>query len=307
MPFPIARLPSRAIILLVLFSGSGHPVSSLAQAKPADPASAQAVADRRVQAIHTCIQLNRAERYQEALPNCELGLTLAQNEVPGTQQHARALSSLAFAQGGLGQHAKAIPLYLKAIEVRAKIDGPFDPEVQADERELALRYDANGQADKAEVLLRSILEKSARAGHGASTGHARTMIALAKFLGDRGDIVEAIAWSDRAIAALRKQADSQAHLASALSTRALLAYESDEEEQAIALYREALQMYQASVGKEDLRYATTLYHLGLTQLFTGRKADARKSLNESYDIWVRLFGADDPGAVERKRFLQDVE
>ncbi len=259
----------RPATLVVALNGLGHTLLLLDRPRAAWPAYREAA----VRAAH------------------ELG--------PGHSDGAESLLGLGLVQQKLGHAEAAAELLEQAIE-RFRRDPTVRRARFADALYgLAIAERDAGRAGRAEELLREALalERSMR-GEGSHPQVATVLRELARMLAERGELAQAQAMGEEALAILRRSLPAEhAKIGYALDQLGGLARQQERYAEAEAYYAEALAFRTPPLGAASAERATLLNNLATVQRERGRPAAAEARTREAIALYREVLGGDHPSLV----------
>jgi TonB family protein len=141
------------------FLQGGRPIAVITRVEWTFPAPARTQSEETAQrdyypAFQTCYQLVHAQKYVEAEKKCSEAIRLA-DQLPPQRVLERSSSRTFLAHSLLdqGKTAESIPIYEKALELRATTEGAdHDADFAQDNANLARAYFLAGQLEKADPL-----------------------------------------------------------------------------------------------------------------------------------------------------------
>jgi CHAT domain-containing protein/tetratricopeptide (TPR) repeat protein len=281
-PSLLARAARAALLAAACFLGGT--AASLAQGAPA--------LDRLIEQYGA---LQRAGRYQEAIPVAQQILALEERTGAGDLAVAAWVSNLGELYHNQGRHAEAEPLLQRALAIREKTLGRDHFEVAQSLNNLAMLYQSAGRYAEAEPLyLRSsgIFERTLGR---ESPNVAASLNNLAWLYQSQGRYAESEQLNRRALA-IREHVFGREHpeVAISLNNLGLLCKDQGRYAEAEALLRRALAIFEKAQGREHPQVAKALNNLALLYVVEGRDADAEPLLKRALAVYEASFGRDHP-------------
>ena len=159
---------------------------------------------------------------------------------------------------------------------------------------LAEVVSAMAQEEKAEREFRSLLPRltAAYGSDGAETLRAKQ--ALARVLLNRTRNDEALVLSSEVVAARRRTDPGSAKLASGVLLLGIVQENSSRFDEAEKSYREAVALYESTLGPDKPQTAEALWSLAELHAFRGKRADAEKEFERAVAIERKSLGARHP-------------
>ncbi|WP_437586062.1 tetratricopeptide repeat protein [Sorangium sp. So ce1000] len=242
------------------------------------------------------VELERAGRYDEAIPLARRALDLRENALgPEHPDVAQSLHSLARLLQAKGDYTAAEPLYRRALAIREKVLGSEHLEVAQSLHSLARLLHARGDYAAAEPLYRralAIREKALGLDHPEV---ADSLDGLAALFEAKGDYAAAEPLFRRALAiverALGPEHPSVAH---GLNNLAALLEAKGDYAAAEPLYRRALAIWEKALGPEHPDVANALNNLAALLATKGDPAAAEPLFRRALAIVEKTLGPEHP-------------
>ena len=239
--------------------------------------------------------LQRAGKYQEAIPVAQQILAIEERSGAGQLAVAAWVSNLGELYRNQGRHAEAEPLLQRALAMREKTLGRDHFEVAQSLNNLAMLYQSAGRYAEAEPLyLRSSAIFERTVGR-ESPNVAASLNNLAWLYQSQGRYSESEELNRRALA-IREHVFGREHpeVAISLNNLGLLYKDQGRYAEAEQLLRRALTIFEKAQGREHPQVAKALNNLALLYVVEGRNADAEPLLKRALAVYEASFGRDHP-------------
>lgn len=296
-----AGVAAASLILLALVGGL---TAALWQARVAQANARRAERNAR-----------RAERVQEFLIGIFKGsdpdqtggekVTARQLLADGTRRIEKELAaepevqaalydSIAQIQSSLGALPEAKSLAERAVAERRRALGDDDPATVLSRLTLAETRSALAEEEAAERDLRFLLPRlvATYGADGAETMRAKQ--ALAAVLLNRTKNAEARALATELVASRRRKNPGSAELAASVLLLGVIQENSSRFDDAEKLYREAITLYQRTLGPDAPQAAEALWSLAELDAFRGRRAEAEKEFERALAVERKSLGGKNP-------------
>ena len=198
-----------------------------------------------------------------------------------------------------GKYAEALPLAIKALEIRERALGPMHPDVALSLNNLAWQYRSTGDFAKAEPLYQRALVIKEQALGPAHPGVALSLNNLAELYQATGQYAKAEPLHQRALA-IREQTLGPEHpdVAASLNNLALLLQDTGDSAAARLLLERALSINEKVLGPTHPNMARSLNNLAELYQDTGQYAKAEPLMQRALAIREQTLGPEHPDMAE---------
>src|SRR5262245_56314516 len=243
------------------------------------------------------LRLDRAGKYDEALPLAERELTIREKVLgPEHFEVANALNDLAVVHSKTGNYVKAEPLFQRALTIREKALGPEHPAVAQSLNNLANLYIDRNEYAKAEPFYERALTIREKALGPEHPSVAQILNDFAFLCAVRGDYVKAEPMFQRALT-IREKVLGPEHPAVAASLNNLAKLYSDGKgnfAKAEPLYVRALTIREKVLGPEHPAVALALNNLANLYKDRGDYVKAEPMFQRALTIREKVLGPQHP-------------
>jgi serine/threonine-protein kinase len=210
------------------------------------------------------------------------------------QVQAALFDAIAQIDLSLGALPEAKRLAERSIAERRRVLGNDDPATILSRLTFAEVLSAMAQEEVAERELRSLLPKlaSAYGSDGAETLRAKQ--GLASVLLNRTRNAEALVLASEVAAARRRTDPGSAKLASGVLLLGVIQENSSRFDDAETSYREAVALYESTLGPDKPQTAEALWSLAELHAFRGKRAEAEKEFERAVAVERKSLGARHP-------------
>ncbi|HMG74238.1 MAG TPA: CHAT domain-containing tetratricopeptide repeat protein [Pyrinomonadaceae bacterium] len=285
--YHIRLLTLTLCVLSILLAGECQPVG--AQVDEAKVAEANRLTDQ-------VNQLERAGRYEEAIPLAERILALVEEVMgPNAVEVASALNKLVDLHRGKRDYAGAAQLILRSLAIYEKALGPEHYNVGTTLNNLALVYVDLGDYKRAEPLYQRSLTIFEKAFGPEHLNVAKALRNLADFYRNQGKYQSAQPLYERSLAIAEKQLGPEhPDVATVLSNLALMYMDKHDYQGAEPLYQRALVIREKALGPEHLDVAAALNNLAGPLTLNGNFKGAEQLLQRALSIREKALGPENP-------------
>ncbi len=207
---------------------------------------------------------------------------------------AALYDAIAQIQLSLGALPEAKSLARRALAERRRALGADDPATDLSRLTLAEIDSELAEEEAAERELRALLPRLTAAYGADGSETLRAKQALASVLLNRTKNDEALGLATELVASRRRNDDGSAKMASSLLLLGLIEENSSRFDDAESLYREAVALYERTVGPDNPQTAEALWSLAELHAFRGRRGEAEQEFERALAVERKSVGEKNP-------------